>query len=58
MIVMRGRLLMAYVLWAAGSSTFAADSIESRPLQFAKGASSATVEGALEGDSAPRLARP
>jgi len=44
------RLLMAYVMLAVGSSVFAADSIESRPLQFAKGASSATVKGSLKGD--------
>ena len=44
------RLLIAYVTLAAGSWAFAADSIESRPLQFAKGASSATVKGALKGD--------
>ncbi len=44
------RLLMAYVMLAAGSWALAADSIESRPLQFAKGASSATVKGSLKGD--------
>jgi hypothetical protein len=44
------RLLMAYFMFAAGPSAFAADSIQSRPLQFAKGASSATVKGSLKGD--------
>jgi len=44
------RLLMAYALVAASSWAFAADGIESRPLQFAKGASSATVKGSLKGD--------
>jgi hypothetical protein len=44
------RLLLASVLTAAGSTVFAADTIESRPLQFAKGASSATVEGSIKGD--------
>jgi len=43
-------LVLAYLLLAAGSSAFAADSIESRPLQFAKGTSSATVKGSLKGD--------
>ena len=41
---------MAYALVAASSWAFAADGIESRPLQFAKGASSATVKGSLKGD--------
>lgn len=45
-----GRLLMVCALVAAHTRAFAADSIESRPLQFAKGASSATVKGALKGD--------
>ncbi len=44
------RLLMACVMLAAGQAAFATDSIESRPLQFAKGASSATVKGSLKGD--------
>jgi hypothetical protein len=44
------RLVMAYVVLAAGSPALAVDSIESRPLQFAKGASSATVKGSLKGD--------
>jgi hypothetical protein len=43
------RLLMACVFVAAGSWAFAADSSESRPIQFAKGASSATVKGSLKG---------
>jgi hypothetical protein len=45
-----GRLLMACALVAASSWAFAADGIESRPLQFTKGASSATVKGSLKGD--------
>jgi hypothetical protein len=45
-----GQLLMVGVLVAANTSTLAADGIESRPLQFAKGASSATVKGSLRGD--------
>ncbi len=45
-----GRLLMVCALLAASSLVFAADGIESRPLQFAKGASSATVKGSLKGD--------
>jgi hypothetical protein len=44
------RLLMAYALVAASSWAFAVDGIESRPLHFAKGASSATVKGSLTGD--------
>jgi hypothetical protein len=44
------RILVAYVLAGAGSWSFAAEIIESRPLQFAKGASSATVKGSLKGD--------
>ncbi len=43
------RLFMAVVMLAAGASAFAADAIESRSLQFAKGASSATVKGSLKG---------
>jgi hypothetical protein len=43
------RLLLACVLAAAGSSSIAADAIESKPLQFAKGASSATVKGSITG---------
>jgi hypothetical protein len=45
-----GQLLMVGVLVAASSSAVAADGIESRPLQFAKGTSSATVKGSLKGD--------
>ncbi len=44
-------LLIAYCVLAAGASAFAADSIQSRPLHFAKGASSATVKGSLKGYS-------
>jgi hypothetical protein len=35
----------------AGGGVCAADAIESRPLQFAKGTSSATVKGSLKGDN-------
>ena len=45
-----GRIVMACALLAASSWSLAADAIESRPLQFAKGASSATVKGSLKGD--------
>jgi hypothetical protein len=41
---------MVCVLVAASSIALAADGIESRPLQFSKGASSATVKGSLKGD--------
>ncbi len=41
---------MVCVLMAASAWAFAADGIASRPLQFAKGASSATVKGTLKGD--------
>ena len=41
--------LAACLLVGTGSSALAADVIESRPLQFAKGASSATVKGSLKG---------
>ena len=44
------RLLMACALVAANSSALAADGIETRPLQFAKGTSTATVKSALKGD--------
>jgi hypothetical protein len=50
MRVHMGRLVMACTFAAASSWVFAADGIESRPLQFAKGASSATVKGSLKGD--------
>ena len=45
-----GRLLMVCALVAGSSWAFAADGIESRPLQFTKGASSATVKGSLKAD--------
>jgi hypothetical protein len=45
-----GRLLIVCALAAASSWAFAAYGIESRPLQFTKGASSATVKGSLKGD--------
>lgn len=45
-----GQLLMVGFLVAVNTSARAADGIESRPLQFAKGASSATVKGSLRGD--------
>jgi len=45
-----GQLSMVCVLVATSSMALAADGIESRPLQFAKGASSATVKGSLKGD--------
>jgi hypothetical protein len=45
-----GRLLIVCALAAASSWAFGADGIESRPLQFTKGASSATVKGSLKGD--------
>jgi hypothetical protein len=40
---------MVCVLVAASSMALAADGIESRPLQFSKGASSTTVKGSLKG---------
>jgi hypothetical protein len=43
-------LIVACAVLAAGAPVFAADSIEVRPLHFAKGASSATVKGSLKGD--------
>jgi hypothetical protein len=45
-----GRLLMMCVLVTASSSVLAADGIESRPLQFAKGTSSAVVKGSIKGE--------
>jgi hypothetical protein len=42
-------LVVACAMLAAGSLAFAANSIETRPLHFAKGASSATVKGSLKG---------
>jgi hypothetical protein len=44
-----GNRMMAFVLAAASSWALAADGIETRPLKFAKGASSATVKGSLKG---------
>jgi len=44
------QFLLASALVATGWGALAADGIESRPLQFAKGASSATVKGSLAGD--------
>jgi hypothetical protein len=44
-----GRLSMACVLMAVATSLMAADAIESKPLHFARGASSATVKGSLKG---------
>ncbi len=44
------RHLLAGFVLAAGTSAFAASAITSKPLQFAKGASSATVKGTLKGD--------
>ena len=43
-------LIVVCAVLAAGSRVLAADSIEVRPLRFAKGASSTTVKGALTGD--------
>lgn len=43
------RLLMAFLPAAFAASAFAA-AIESKPLQFAKGATSATVKGSIKGD--------
>lgn len=50
MRVRLGQLLLGCALVAAVSSARAADGIESRPLQFAKGTSSATVKGSLKGN--------
>lgn len=50
MRVRLGQLLLGCALVAAGSSARAADGIESRPPQFAKGISSATVTGSLKGN--------
>lgn len=44
------RLVMACVLAAACASASATTAIETKPIQFAKGASSATVKGTLKGD--------
>ena len=45
-----GQLVMVGVLAAANSMALAAADIETRPIQFAKGASSATVTGTIKGD--------
>jgi hypothetical protein len=45
-----GQFLLASALVATAWGALAADGIESRPLQFAKGSSSATVRGSLAGD--------
>jgi len=45
-----GQLVMVGVLAAANSMALAAADIETRPIQFAKGASSATVKGTIKGD--------
>lgn len=50
MRVRLGQLLLGCALVAAVSSARAADGIESWPLQFAKGTSSATVKGSLKGN--------
>lgn len=47
---MRGKLAITGILVAFGSAALAAGGIESRAVQFAKGASSATMKGALSGD--------
>lgn len=44
------RLLIALALVGGGVSTSVADAIESRPLEFAKGTSSATVKSSIQGD--------
>jgi hypothetical protein len=49
MKMMTASLLLACVFAAASSGAFATASIDSRPLQFAKGASSTTVKGSLKG---------
>ena len=43
-------LIVVCAVLAAGSRVLAADSVEVRPLHFAKGASSATAKGSLTGD--------
>jgi hypothetical protein len=47
---MSRRLVLAGVLPIVGHAAWAADPIETRPLRFAKGATSATVKGSLKGD--------
>ncbi len=44
-----GRFAVACALFAASSWVLAAESIESRPIHFAKGASSTTLKGSLKG---------
>lgn len=43
------RLILACVFYANSFAAFAMDSVETRPIHFAKGASSATLEGTLKG---------
>ena len=45
-----GRFMLVCVFAVASTVAIAADGIETRPLRFAKGASSATVKGTLKGD--------
>ena len=45
-----GQLVMVGVLAAASSMALAAADIETRPIHFAKGASSATAKGTIKGD--------
>jgi hypothetical protein len=45
-----GHLVMACGLFAASSWALAAGAIESKPVHYAKGASSTTLKGSLEGD--------
>jgi hypothetical protein len=45
---------MACALFAASAWVLAADAIESRPVHFAKGATSATLKGTLKGTAASR----
>ncbi len=51
MILRIGRPLAAFLFLLAGFGASAADGIEKRSVQFAKGASSATVKGTIEGDT-------
>ena len=44
-----GRLVLALICALASAWTLAADGIESRPVKFAKGASSATVKSSIKG---------
>ena len=45
-----GRFMLVCVFAVASTVAIAAEGIETRPLRFAKGASSATVKGTLKGD--------